>query len=481
MTKDLRSYPGSEWNWYTGWSPPVLEGPIAWDDLLSDPRSIRRRADAALGRPECVVPEGRMRPCLRERCDADAIFALSVLLDACKGLRRESIDWRGRWAERTEGAGNGAAPADGLLHFAWRLHRCRTMPGDVFAPIAAIPQPRTPMEVENVGQAPFLLLAAARLGHPQASAWSVGSHDDLNGAFAAEPVLAYVRRASKQYMMGSYGDGLQLPYLVAARTLDARRPYPIFDWRGLEDAFGANDIAAASRASKGLLAEGWRPLRERHWIARDGREVVDVGSRDGAVGIVTGDGFLARCGASGKAVGYIPPPGVEEAPSHDAGTAGAERRVAGGSRLAVDEREWREVRARGRRDDPEGALASPSGCAPRRRAALANRKVALLDVAGGTGIGTEPHGRQPYRRSDLGAARLVRISTSEGVDAGGSTEDVSIRQRAGDGDYDWVTHDLIVNGQPLERQEQPSRSRGPVRRASVATAKKCTVAKAWTS
>lgn len=320
VMKDLRFYPGSEWNWYTGWSPPVLEDPIVWGDLFADPRSLRRRAEAALDRPECVVPEGRMRADLRERCDAEAVFALSVLLDACTALRgARLVDWRGRWAE---GAGERAAPADGLLHFAWRLRRCQTVPSEAFAPILAIPRPGTPIEVESVGQAPFLLLAAARLGHPQASAWSVGSHDDLNAAFAAEPILAYVRRASKQYVMGPYGDGLQLPYLVAARTLDTRRPQPIFDWHELENAFAADDIAAASRTSEGLLAEGWRPFRRRSWIASDGSQVVDTGSRDGTVGVFTGSGFWDRCGTSGKALGYIPPPAPEEAALHDASAEG---------------------------------------------------------------------------------------------------------------------------------------------------------------
>ena len=301
------------------WVPALLGPAILWRDIFEDPGSLRERTEDALGRPECVLPRGIVRQNLRDSCDADAMFRLSMLFDACVPLRVRDNSFIRGW-QPSEVLG------ERLLYLGWRLHRCRAVPQEIFALLPAT-RVRPEYRPWNRSQGSALRLAAARLGDVRASAWSIGANADINAAVAAEPVAAYVRRAGKAYMDGDR-DGLYLPYLLAARALDARRARPHFDWRGLQGAFAADERAAARPLADRLLSEGWRPLPERGtepephptavyasergiWIDSEGRERMTL--EDGTVLTFTSNhgGFLDRCGRRGRELGFIPPLGAD--------------------------------------------------------------------------------------------------------------------------------------------------------------------------
>ena len=115
--------------------------------------------------------------------------------------------------------------------------------------------------------------------------------------------------------------------MLAARVLDRRRDQPVYDWTGLREAFTASETADAQPMADRILSAGWVPLRKttvdagpkpRRWIGEDGLERVQYAGE--AVMIVTGDGFLSRCGRAGRELGFVPTPGtVQRAAPGDAG------------------------------------------------------------------------------------------------------------------------------------------------------------------
>ena len=246
VPQDVHAYSRDD----TPWTPILRESPIVWRDLLDEAYLLRMRTDAALARPECLVPEGAIRRDLLEACDAEAMFRLSVLLDACASLRDELFQVRhprSRWEALVD--------EDVLMHVAWRLRRCRTVPDHVFATLRTTPNPK--YRGLRGYQAVPLRRSAARLGHIGASAGSGGLHADVNAAFADEPVLGYLRRAKLSWLKG---DGMYLPYLLVAKALDADRPKPMFEWGGMRAALGGREVDAARPAADRLLSEGWAPL-----------------------------------------------------------------------------------------------------------------------------------------------------------------------------------------------------------------------------
>ena len=102
--------------------------------------------------------------------------------------------------------------------------------------------------------------------------------------------------------------------------LDLRREQPRFDWSDMATAFTVDAIEAAKPMADRILADGWTPLRERavqsvprprRWIGEDGLERVQY--EDEPAMIVTGDGFLGRCGRTGRQQGHLrPSTGVRE-------------------------------------------------------------------------------------------------------------------------------------------------------------------------
>ena len=151
---DMHSYPrGKPREW---WVPPHRHDRIVWWDLLDDPSSLRERVDIAMRRPECVAPEGATRRDLRASCDAASMTRLSLLLQAClpfyKQEDAEPRDWREEWEWEFEDVADAnddeVQPkeilAERVLHFAWRLRRCRAVPSKVFTLIESLPKPIWP-------------------------------------------------------------------------------------------------------------------------------------------------------------------------------------------------------------------------------------------------------------------------------------------------------------------------------------------------
>ena len=326
VVTSLHWYPGGEPQGW--WSPTPADEGISWKDLFADPMALRARVDVAMERSDCLVPESAVRPDLRVPCDAAALAALGLLLEACLPLRddpsREPRDWRKEWALEHEVVSTDRRLVDrgGALaelsakerHFAWRLRRCASVPPTVFDPVERLPKPSSFWRID-VGQAHDLRHAAARLGDIWASARTVGSEEDINSAAAADLVVGYIRRAGLSYIRNpSPHSDHHLPNLLAARTLDLRREHPVFDWGGLAGAFTADEIQAAKPVAERIVARGWQPLRkrrtprspreQRRWIGADGVERVQYGNSPPV--IVTGDGFLSRCGQEGRELGYLP-------------------------------------------------------------------------------------------------------------------------------------------------------------------------------
>ena len=341
VVDQLHSYPGGEPRGW--WSPLPVRRRIVWLDLFDDPEALRKRVDIALERPECLVSAGRIRHDLQATCDADAMNKLALLLEACVPLREAGSgprNWREEWqwefeaaaADSSEGVPGEELLAESVLHFVWRLRRCNGVSPAVFAVIDGLPGPWRHYPLSDQGQAHHLQLAAARLGDVWASVRSVGGEADITAAATADLVVGYVRRAGYAYILSSRATGASLAYLLAAQALDLRRDQPVYGWTGMREAFTAFEIGAAQPVADRILAGGWVPLerttvdagpKPRRWIGEDGLERVQHEGE--AVMIVTGDGFLSRCGRAGRQLGFVPTPGaVEEAAPGDAGTlAGA--------------------------------------------------------------------------------------------------------------------------------------------------------------
>lgn len=299
------------------WLPPSRSPGIAWGELFDDAGSIRERVEAAVQRPECLVPAGRTRHDLRDSCDAGAMVGLSLLLDTCLPLRfpSDATAWSRRWdlvfadlaAKYPDDSRLEGALWDYRLHFAWRLQRCEEVPLRVFVLMRSLPLPR------GNGQELFLRQLAARLGDLWTYANFGRDPAEINAAAAADPVVGFVERAEYALLESDRGEALS--FLLAAEVLDGRHPDSAFDWGGLQAAYTAEEVVAAAALKDRILSSGVEPLEEtepyrvgetgdrRHWVGADGREWIE-GRRGEAVEVVS-HGFLGRCGVRGKKLGYL--------------------------------------------------------------------------------------------------------------------------------------------------------------------------------
>ena len=212
-----------------GWSPQLAEvrarkslvaslgGRPTWEGVFGNPSETRQAVAKALSRPECIVAEGQMRPRLRERCAADEMAKLALLHEGCVGaLARDSAyrefgmgdvyaeRWRLELADRAEEPDHDtywrqvAEVEEERFRFAWRLHRCRSVPDEALAWIDAFPVPQESPET-GVGyhQGGYLLDAAARLGNEWAAAWGmVASRKDMAALRRTDPALASLVEAT---------------------------------------------------------------------------------------------------------------------------------------------------------------------------------------------------------------------------------------------------------------------------------------------
>ena len=267
---DLDSAPGA-WRWFRRWSPLPRKKVLTWADVFEDVAAVRWKVEAAMADPTCRLHEHEFRAELRQPCAADAMARLAVLHRACRGpLAREGEanpyfhGWPQAWAERRatiEELGDEdywrlmASLEESELHFAWRMPKCRAVPKPV---LEVLPKLRSPSFYAPADQHDLLMVAAARLGSPWATAMTAVSTKVGTEAVAIElwpnaPLpLAYVT-------LGLQSGQSSVAYLLAAREEDRQSGTPWFDWRGFDQTVSAEEIKAALPAAKRIRAEGWPP------------------------------------------------------------------------------------------------------------------------------------------------------------------------------------------------------------------------------
>lgn len=273
------------------WRPQPATDVIVWQDLFADPAGLRQSVEDALADPRCRVLAGQPRFDLRRTCAADAMARLAELQAACSDIRYweensehhvvyglDGLDevighgWAAEWSLEYEMLdGDATAPAEyrrrqralqeSELHFRWRLAKCRAVPAAAFAWLDQL----LPHDFEwQKDQSSHLRTLAMRLGSVAALLRWGGEPAATNALAEFDVALAYLRRAT--------GLGLgwreapaptALPYLVAAHEVDSQRPQPTIDWRGIGEAYGEHEIAAARPCAGKILAAGWRPVPER--------------------------------------------------------------------------------------------------------------------------------------------------------------------------------------------------------------------------
>ena len=152
---------------YCPWPPDpsswqVLDGPCLsimnrrnldenWLLALDDPLAAWRAVSEALARLECNVPEGGMRPDLREACAADAMVQIARLQIKCaKRVRQDPEDLFELRQRRLHDWPNNGQEAyhrmvednrRGAAYTFWAVYTCRTVPREAHEWIAAIPEP----------------------------------------------------------------------------------------------------------------------------------------------------------------------------------------------------------------------------------------------------------------------------------------------------------------------------------------------------
>ena len=220
----------------TGFFRPVMLGePVTWAQVFDDAAATLAAVTQALARPECSVPEGRIRIDLREKCAADQMAKLAILRDECaRSLRRhDSLERRQRWwevdlaaanrevgqarAARTRQPGADLAAANREVGQAeyhrrleqmdedwfgrmWRLDECRAVPEDALKALGPF-APAFGLRQFGNEQAD-LMKAAARLGSDWALSsvlwWTNGlfgvAEDQFDAVARERPVLAELLR-----------------------------------------------------------------------------------------------------------------------------------------------------------------------------------------------------------------------------------------------------------------------------------------------
>lgn len=285
---------------------------VRWRDLFGSPKQMRTRAGAALAKPECVRGKGDVDHGLRNACAADDILRLGLLHEACvpfvarDGYADWEADWNGEFEQAAELAqfdvsysGMHHVVARARVHFAWRLQRCRSVPGEALEPLAQLPQRPRHCTSPDWHQGHDLINIASRLGSPWAMTRSIGSNEDVNALAETALAFAYVQRAGKAFVNG---DGLadQLGYLLAAMRHDAGVH---IDWRGFEGAFTSTETEAGRKMAQELGSQGWIPLPESQRVMERSERSEGVESSKGTVRRwVTEDGGHRAMTADGTVV-----------------------------------------------------------------------------------------------------------------------------------------------------------------------------------
>ena len=81
--------------------PVMLGEPMTWAQVFGSTADAVAAARQALGRAQCLVPEGGMRIDLRDECAADELVKLAILRAECtwQVYKHDSLESRQRWWE----------------------------------------------------------------------------------------------------------------------------------------------------------------------------------------------------------------------------------------------------------------------------------------------------------------------------------------------------------------------------------------------
>ena len=162
---------------------PVLLGEsITWAQVFDGTAAAVAAARQALGRDECLVPEGHIRIDLREACAADQLAKLAILRAECTwgvvghaSLESRQVRWETDMMHVHRAADSEAYQQrlerlhDSWYGRQWRLGKCRDVPDAALGALGPFPRP---VGYGNIGnEQTDLMIAAARLG----SDWALSS------------------------------------------------------------------------------------------------------------------------------------------------------------------------------------------------------------------------------------------------------------------------------------------------------------------
>ena len=268
--------------------PPTT--PITWHQVYADPAGTRRIVADALRNPECMVPEGQVRPDLREVCAADAMTRYAILQERC-GLvlveYRDDHKNQQEWEDWLAHLDNDKSLDSDEYHrrrmkwdeiefeSAWHMQKCRAVESTVTAWLPELPLPRLGPKVRTYktktstefsfsmehlkvtyDQSEHLIPAAARLGSEWALARTLDSVAHINAMAKSDLAMAYAGRARK---VGWESD-LYMPYFALAHFHAQLRGVPRHEVRLPVGKITEEQWQAAGREAERIVVQGWTPM-----------------------------------------------------------------------------------------------------------------------------------------------------------------------------------------------------------------------------
>ncbi len=159
---------------------PRVADSLTWRSVFEDASRTRNSVVEALRKPDCRVPDGFVRPELRESCAADDMARLAVLQQECGKVLTLDDDYGGahdndwEWeldrvarqaSDQEDYYRRRSSATDMQLRYAWQLRRCRAARAGVDW-IDSLPIPSG--GIADYDQHWHLNRAAARLGSQRA-------------------------------------------------------------------------------------------------------------------------------------------------------------------------------------------------------------------------------------------------------------------------------------------------------------------------
>jgi len=258
-------------------SEPILtvSKPLTWRDVFANPLGTRKAAVEALGNPECLVPNGRIRNDLKSSCAAGEIAKLAILHQACVAAlhqdeTRDLTDLEREWEFEIARLDREASDQDDYYRrredledhwywLSWKLGKCRNVSKEALIPVRALDPlaEDSPSESRYAhGQAFELMATAARLGSEWAQAYYLGDAAHINALAQLDVARAYANLA-RRYHNGSRD---QLVYEIAAVKHAQLQGLPPARIRLDLDSYPPNAVRDATARAERILERGWTPV-----------------------------------------------------------------------------------------------------------------------------------------------------------------------------------------------------------------------------